>query len=272
MDAERMTRQTPDIYSQAEKTRRSEVWKKKWEKKLGVEIGPIKPFPKEITPKIEENLNKLGFDIIYIPSINFGTHKELKENGVNKHLDEIIKRYPSFQKAEAKNIDPDKPTLIENGYWQEVLEEKSYFPEPLNGWVAVESNLTGGIIKQDGLLTKLGLESRVNNSWNEVKDAISSRETGILSRIGFNVINEKLTLLSIIDRNLASNIMGIDNGSRGMEFTNTTHIDRNDRDGGTTVYVSGYGGNDGAGFATRINPDKKSPITGFRTAIILERP
>lgn len=260
----------PEHFSIAEKKQRENRQRNLYKEIFGINVN-IKPYPKEITPLIEQNLKNWGFQLFYIGGINPGTLENLQKNGVDSHLAEIKKKYPKLVLTEDltnNNIsDPKIPRLPEKNFWQAVLEEKTEFPEPLNDWVALEITSASQTINsgEDKLLKELGLDSRTKNYWSDVIDTLSSTSTSFLSKkIGLPATDEKLGILSLFDRSIIGNLTGIDTNSKKLEFTNTYNRSYPDPE---TIYTTGLALSGGSGCAVPVNPNKPSNSISFRTAI-----
>lgn len=276
MSHESRTQKLPERCSPKEKYLREKQQRDAYKKVFGIDVN-IKPYPDKITPRIEKKLENHGFKIVYIGGIDLGTLKNLQKNGPEAHVDEIQRRYPKLKPVEKlsnKELpDPKVPRLLELGFWQDAYNGDTEFPKPLNSWVAFESFKTSDVDKAhkqpDKFVKKLGLLSRVNNSWNEITDAILSEGHNILSKdIGLPAANERMGLLSLIDRSILSNLTELDKDSKILELTNTEFKDMD----GHGIYATSHADCGGAGCSTPIDTDYKSSTLGFRTAIFFELP
>ena len=67
-----------------------------WQRVLGVR-AEIKPLPESITPEVRRNLERLGFDLRYVPAIDLGTVDNLKRKGAGQYLKDLQRVYPNWK-------------------------------------------------------------------------------------------------------------------------------------------------------------------------------
>ena len=240
-----------------------------WKKVLGTEVD-IQPLPASITPEVRKNLERMGMELRFIPSLNLDTLGNLKRKGEESYLSDLQRRYPNWKRYESLNeteqSDHSINRNIEEWYWRNVKDGNIDFPQPHGVWVAVETMpkpSTGETYKRTSVSEKLGLSDRLSVSWNDAQTAIQKAKQSILSEAGLPESSD-IRMLEALEWNLLANREGWGK-SDTYEWTNTEL-----RDSGESARVFvGYGVGGGAANAAWSHPGSSGDGLGFRVAVVL---
>ena len=223
-----------------------------WKKVLGIEVD-IQPLPASITPEVKKNLEKMGMELRFIPSLNLGTLEDLQSQGTEKFLNDLQHRYPNW-----KNL-PE-------WYWESVKDEKIDFPKLPGNWVAVETMpkpADGDRYALSKVSERLGFEDRFNITWNDIDKTINREKGNILNDVG--LCSGDARMLEAIEWNLLGKREGWGE-TNTYEWTNTKL-----RDFGDCVAI-GDSILGGAAHAIWFRPDRSIRRFGFRLAIVFNSP
>jgi MoxR-like ATPase len=242
---------------------------KAWKAVLGIDIK-VPPLPKEVTPEVQRNLERLGFELRYIPKLDIGTLDELKRNGQEKFLDEIQRRYPNWRRYESlsrkQRQDLNIGRNLEEWFWGLAKDGRMEFPQLPGNWVAVETMPKpsyGKAYTKTPVSEGLGLKNRFSVSWNDAHRAIETYKRKLLGEIGLSSSKE-VRMLEAVEWNLLANREGW-GSTNTYEWTNTEARD----DGAPYRVVVGNSGNGGAANARWNRPSDSPGLVGFRVAVVL---
>jgi len=239
-----------------------------WKKVLGVEVD-IQPLPISITPEVKKNLEKMGAELFFIPSLNLGTLKELKDIGVEKFLDNLQCRYPNWKKygslSGTQRRDHSITRNLNDWYWQSVKDEKIDFPRLPGNWIVIEmmpKPAYGDRYAPSKMSEKLGFKDRFDITWDNINKAINREKINILNETELR--SGDVRMLEAREWNLLANR---EDWKRTFiyEWTNTEFRDS----GESRRVVVGCSGVDGAADADWCNPGISHNSLGFRVAVVL---
>ena len=240
-----------------------------WKKILGTEID-IQPLPASITPEVRKNLERMGMELRFIPSLNLDTLADLKRKGEEKYLDGLQKRYPNWKRYESLNEteqgDHSINRNIEEWYWRNVKDDDIDFPQLPGVWMAVEAMpkpSMGETYKKTPVSEKLGLSDRFSVSWNDAQTAIQKAKRSILSEAGLPKSSD-VRMLEALEWNLLANREGWGK-SDTYEWTNTEVRGS----GESSRVVVGDSDSGGAANAGWVPPGYSYGRLGFRVAVVL---
>lgn len=246
-----------------------ETERQTWSRVLGREIK-IPPLPDFVTKEVGEKLLRLGPKFRHIPRLDIGTPNELRGLGVEMFLDNIEDRYPGCRRygglAEHERANPLIGRILEEWFWELVLEERIDFPVLPGRWVAVETfpkPERGGFYEENLLGRGLGFEDRFGNYWKEPNKAIMDYKWEMLAMLGLP-LNLEVRMPEALEWNLLALREGW-GATDSFEWTNTivkignmpSRIIVGDRDQG------------GAAYAGRMAEDKSSPFVGWRVMVLI---
>lgn len=240
-----------------------------WLEVLGKNVE-VPPIPAVITPEVKNSLEKLGFELRYIPKLDLDILDDLKRKGEEKFLDDLQSRYPNWRRYETlddgQRKDPKVTRNLEEWFWGLAKEGWMEFPNLPGTWVAVETMKKpsyGESYDKTPVGKALGLDDRHNVSWNDANKAIQDHKRELLTQTGLPA-STNVRMLEAIEWNLLANREGW-GGADSFEWTNTET-----RDGGdSSRVVVGYSGGGGAAYAHRFNPEYSRAHLGFRLAVVL---
>lgn len=240
-----------------------------WSDVLGTNVE-VPPLPAEVTPEVQRNLERLGFELRYIPKLDMGTLDELKRNGQEKFLDEIQHRYPNWRRYETLSSEQREDHRVgrnlEEWFWGLAKDGRMEFPQLSGNWVAVETMPKpsyGETYAKTPVGEGLGLEDRFNVSWDDAHQAIETHKRELLGEIGLSSSKE-VRMLEAVEWNLLANREGW-GSTNTYEWTNTEA-----RDGGDPGRVIvGYSDVGGAAGASWDHPSHSDDYLGFRVAVVL---
>jgi len=240
-----------------------------WSETLGTNVE-VPPLPAEVTPEVQRNLEKLGFELRYIPRLDMGSLDELQRNGQEKFLDEIQSRYPNWRRYETLSSEQREDHRVgrnlEEWFWGLAKDGRMDFPRLPGTWVAVETMQKppyGEHYDKTPVSEGLGLEDRFSVSWDDAHRAIENNKSELLREIGLPSSAE-VRMLEAVEWNLLANREGW-GSTNTYEWTNTEA-----RVGGDSVRVI-VGDSDGGGaaYAYWAHPTDSSGRLGFRVAVVL---
>jgi len=241
-----------------------------WRKVLGKDVE-IAPLPSVVTPEVRRNLERLGFELRFIPKLDIGTVDDLKKKGVERHLDELQKRYPGWRRYETlSDTEKEDHTVgrnLEEWYWGQVKDGDIDHPQLPGVWVAVESMPKpsyGDSYKKTPVTERMGLSDRFNVTWNDAQDAIQKAKRGILSEAGLRSSLD-VRMLETLEWNLLANREGW-GATNTYEWTNTEYREVS---GFRRRVVAGLSDRGGAAHAGWDHPDRSADFIGFRLAVVL---
>jgi MoxR-like ATPase len=241
--------------------------KSEWNTVLG-KLVDIPPLPASITPEVQKNLEKMGMELRFIPSLNLDTIKELKKLDVEKYLDSLQSHYPNWHRYESLNDtqknDHSVSRNIEEWYWGLVKDGKVDFPSLPGKWIAVETMpkpADGDHYASSKISKMLGFEDRFNVSWNDANEAIKREKKNILKEAG--LVSGEVRMLEAIEWNLLANREGW-GSTNTYEWTNTELRD----DGGSRRLFVGGPVVGGAAHADSNHPEGSGGSLVFRLAVV----
>jgi hypothetical protein len=240
-----------------------------WSDVLGTNVE-VPPLPAKITPEVQRNLERLGFELRYIPRLDMGTLDELQRNGQEKFLDEIQSRYPNWRRYETLSSEQREDHRVgrnlEEWFWGLAKDGRMDFPRLPGTWVAVETMQKppyGEHYDKTPVSEGLGLEDRFSVSWDDAHRAIENNKSELLREIGLPSSAE-VRMLEAVEWNLLANREGW-GSTNTYEWTNTEVRD----DGGSTRVIVGNSGLGGAANANWNLPTHSCGRLGFRVAVVL---
>jgi len=240
-----------------------------WSDVLGANVE-VPPLPAEVTPEVQRNLERLGFELRYIPKLDMGTVDELKRNGQEKFLDEIQRRYPNWRRHESlsseQRQDHNVGRNLEEWFWGLAKDGKMEFPQLPGSWVAVETMPKpsyGDTYAKTPVGEGLGMEDRFSVSWDDAHQAIETHKRELLGEIGLSSSKE-VRMLEAVEWNLLANREGW-GSTNTYEWTNTEVRD----DGDPRRVFVGDSVSGGAAFAYWLPPSHSYAYLGFRVAVVL---
>jgi MoxR-like ATPase len=239
-----------------------------WKKVLGTEVD-IQPLPASITPEVRKNLERMGMELRFIPSLNLDTLADLKSKGEEKYLDDLQKRYPNWRRYESlsdtEQSDHSVGRNLKEWYWKNVKDGDIDFPQLPGVWVAIETMpkpSMGESYKKTSVSDKLGLTDRFNVSWNDAQSAIQKAKRSILSEAGLS--SGDVRMLEAHEWNLLANREGW-GATDTYEWTNTEY-----RGSGASRRVAvGNSDHGGAANAYWSRPGPSDDDLGFRVAVVI---
>jgi hypothetical protein len=240
-----------------------------WQEVLGKDVE-VAPLPSVVTPEVRRNLERLGFELRFIPKLDMGKIEDLKRKGEVGYLDELQERYPGWRRYEslsdAERGDHSVGRNLEEWYWGLVKDGNVEFPRLPGVWVAVETMPKpsyGESYEKTPVSDKLGLSDRFNVSWDDAHAAIQKAKRGILSEAGLPS-GLDVRMLEAHEWNLLANREGW-GSTDTYEWTNTEYRDA----GGSYRVVVGFSAYGGAAHATWRHPGYSDGALGFRLAVVL---
>lgn len=241
-----------------------------WRKILGKDVE-IVPAPSVVTPEVRRNLERLGFELRFIPKLDVGAIDDLKRKGEKRYLDELQKRYPGWRRYESLSDtewnDHSVGRNLEEWYWRQVKDGDIDFPRLPGVWVAVETMPKpsyGDPYKETPVTDRLGLSDRFSVSWNDAQAAIQKAKRGILSEAGLPSSLD-VRMLETHEWNLLANREGW-GATNTYEWTNT---ESREAGGSGRVFAGGSGGG-GAANVYWGRPGGSDDNVGFRLAVVLD--
>ena len=239
-----------------------------WRKVLGVDVD-VQPLPGFVTPEVRENLEKMGMELRFIPSLNIDSLDTLKKKDTEGYLKGLQSRYPNWKRYESLNeteqSDHSVGRNLREWYWENVKDGDINFPQLPGVWMAVETMpkpSMGESYKKTPVSEKLGLTDRFSVSWDDAQAAIQKAKRNILSEAGLS--GGDVRMLEAHEWNLLANREGW-GATDTYEWTNTEYRGSGES-GRVVVGDAGYGGAAGAGWS---HPGYSDGYLGFRVAVVL---
>lgn len=240
-----------------------------WRGVLGKDVE-VASLPSMVTPEVRKNLERLGFELRFIPKLDIGTIDDLKKKGEERYLDELQERYPGWRRYGSLNgserRDHSVGRNLDEWYWGLVKTENIDFPRLPGVWVAVETMpkpYDREFYEKTPVTDRLGLSDRFDVSWDDAQAAIQKVKREILSEAGLPS-DLDVRMLEVYEWNLLANREGWGK-TKSYEWTNTEYIES-----GFSVRIGvGYSGGGGAAFVNWENPRYGRDDFGFRLAIVL---
>ena len=240
-----------------------------WQEVLGTNVE-VPPLPAVVTPEVKRNLERLGFELRYIPKLDMDTLDDLKRKGEDKFLDDLQRRYPNWRRYETlsdtEREDPAVTRNLEQWFWGLAKEDRMDFPSMPGRWIAVETMPKpsyGDTYAKTPVGEGLGLEDRFNVSWDDANQAIQTHKGDLLTEAGLPASMD-VRMLEAVEWNMLANREGW-GSTNTYEWTNTEARDDGDPDRGL-VGVSADGGAANAGWR---RPSDSNVSVGFRVAVVL---
>ncbi len=240
-----------------------------WSDVLGTNIE-VPPLPSEVTPEVQRNLERLGFELRFIPKLDLGTLDELQRKGQEEFLNDIQRRYPDWRRYEVlsreEREDHSVGRNLEEWFWGLAKDGRMEFPQLPGTWVAVETMPKppyGDSYEKTPVGESLGLEDRFNVSWDDAHQAIETHKRELLGDIGLST-SVDVRMLEAVEWNLLANREGW-GSTNTYEWTNTETRD----DGGPVRVIVGYSVSGGAANARWNHPTNSNVNIGFRVAVVL---
>lgn len=240
-----------------------------WRDVLGTNVE-VPPLPAVVTPEVKRNLERLGFELRYIPKLDIDTLDDLKRKGEDKFLDDLQRRYPNWRRYETlsdtEREDHAVTRNLEQWFWGLAKEGRMDFPTMPGRWIAVETMPKpsyGDTYAKTPVGEGLGFEDRFNVSWDDANQAIQTHKRDLLTEAGLPVSTD-VRMLEAVEWNLLANREGW-GSTNTYEWTNTEA-----RFGGAPGRVLvGYSGFGGAAYAEWLHPSSSNDLVGFRVVVVL---
>jgi len=240
-----------------------------WQEVLGTNVE-VPPLPAVVTPEVKRNLERLGFELRYIPKLDMDTLDDLKRKGEDKFLDDLQRRYPNWRRYETlsdtEREDPAVTRNLEQWFWGLAKEDRMDFPSMPGRWIAVETMPKpsyGDTYAKTPVGEGLGLEDRFNVSWDDANQAIQTHKGDLLTEAGLPASMD-VRMLEAVEWNMLANREGW-GSTNTYEWTNTEA--RADGDPVRVFVGSSVGG--GAAYARWHRPSHSDALVGFRVAVVL---
>ena len=115
-----------------------------WQEVLGTNVE-VPPLPAVVTPEVRKNLERMGMELRFIPSVDLGSLYELKRKGQEQFLTDLQHKYPNWRSysyeslSDAERKDHSVTRNLEQWFWKLAKEDKIDFPSLPGNWVAVET-------------------------------------------------------------------------------------------------------------------------------------
>lgn len=201
-----------------------------WKKVLGVEVE-VKPLPETISGKVFEGIREQGFELRFMPHIEFGSLKDLRfPHDVDRYLEE---RYPNWKSnrrnINAEPIDPNINMNLDLKFWNIVADGHIKFPNLPGRWMAVELFDLSEMDEN---------ANRLNRSWSEVSTLVGLSSEKILGDLSLKGA-ARVRLLEALEWNLLWNRERWEGGINewtSTEFRKARYWQPRDSDTGYTDY------------------------------------
>lgn len=240
-----------------------------WRDVLGTNVE-VPPLPAVVTPEVKRNLERLGFELRYIPKLDIDTLDELKRKGEDTFLDDLQRRYPNWRRYETlsdtEREDHAVTRNLEQWFWGLAKEDRMDFPSMPGRWIAVETMPKpsyGDTYAKTPVGDGLGLEDRFNVSWDDANQAIQTHKRDLLTEAGLPASMD-VRMLEAVEWNLLANREGW-GSTNTYEWTNTEARD----DGDPHRVIVGLSVLGGAANAIWSHPSSSGVNVGFRVAVVL---
>lgn len=258
---------TPPPESPVEVAQEQDAWKDV----LGANVE-VPPLPANITPEIKRNMERLGFELRYIPKLDLGTLDDLKRKGEIQFLDDLQRRYPNWRRYETlsdtERGDHSVTRNLEQLFWGTAKNGNMEFPQSQGAWVAVESVKKPSwreSYDKTPAMEAMGLDNYFNVSAENADQAIQERFLPWFSgQTGLRVNGRDARMLTAVEWNLLANREGW-GSTNTCEWTNTKI-----RVGGHPRRVLvGDSGHGGAASVDWYPLSDSAGYVGFRVAVVL---
>jgi len=242
-----------------------------WQSVLGTMVE-VKPLPETVTPEVRRNLERLGFDLRYVPKIELADADAIRRKGVDQYLKDLQRQYRNWKPyeslSERESSDHKVPRNLMEWYWELVKDGKVDMPVLPGQWLAVETvdkPSYGNKYSRTAFAEKLGFrDDRFNVSWNDAHNAIESQKRGVLGEVGISGRSADIRLLEAPEWNLLGNREGW-GATDTYEWTNTEYR----ASGDSNRLVAGFSDDGGAARAAWVHPSHSVDRVGFRAAVVL---
>lgn len=240
-----------------------------WKDVLGANVE-VPPLPANITPEIKRNMERLGFELRYIPKLNLGTLDDLKREGEKQFLNGLQRRYPNWRRCETlsdtERVDHSVTRNLEGLFWELAIDGNMEFPQSQGAWVAVESvkkPSRGESYDKTPAMEAMGLDNYSKVSAENADQAIQERFLPWFSeQTGLRVDDIDARMLTAVELNLLVNREGW--GKTNSEWTSTkVHAD-----GRHYRIIVGYSDAGSAARARWSHPSNSNDDVGFRVAVV----
>lgn len=230
--------------------------------------------PDSVTPEVRRNLERMGFGLRYVPTLDLGSKSYLRERRVKGYLTELQRKYPEWKVFESlsdwEKRDYSVPKNLRRPYWERVRDGDIDFPVLPGQWLAVETvekPAYGRKYARTPFAEKLGFgDDRFNVPWYDIHDTFQ-REKRVLSDIGLPIGSTDLRLLEALEWNLLGNREGWGK-TNTSEWTNTENTEYS-HVGSPARLIIGHSGGGGAAFMGQRYPGNSVEDVGFRAALVL---
>ncbi len=242
-----------------------------WQRVLGTRVE-VKPLPESVTPEVRRNLERLGFDLRYVPKIELADRDAIRRKGVDQYLKDLQRQYPNWKPYESlgdrEQSDHRIPRNLREWYWELVKDGKVDMPVLPGQWLAVETvdkPSYGNKYARTAFAEKLGFrDDRFNVSWNDANNAIERQKRAVLGEVGLTGRSADIRLLETPEWNLLGNREGW-GATDTYEWTNTEYRES----GGPRRLVVGGSDYGGAANVYWAHPDYSYDNVGFRAAVVV---
>lgn len=242
-----------------------------WKDVLGTNVE-VPPLPANITPEVKRNMERLGFELRYIPKLDLGTLDELKRKGEEQFLDDLQRRYPNWRRYETlsdtERSDHSVTRNLEQWFWGLAKDGNMEFPQQLGAWVAVEKVRKpswGESYDKTPAMEAMGLDNYFNVSAENGDQAIQEKFLPWFSgQTGLRVNESDARMLTAVEWNLLANREGWGETDT-YEWTSTEARAVGD----PRRVVVGHSDGGGAANANWAHPSDSGDNGGFRVAVVL---
>ena len=242
-----------------------------WRNVLGTDVE-VPPLPANITPEVKSNMERLGFELRYIPKLDLGTLDDLKRKGAGQFLDDLQHRYPNWRRYETlsdtERADHSVTRNLKPWFWGLAKYDDMEFPQLQGAWVAVEvvkKPSWGKSYDKTPAMKSMGLDNYFNVSAEDADKAIKDKFLPWFSgQTGLRVGEKDCRMLTAVEWNLLANREGWGETDT-YEWTSTKMRNYT----GPSRVVVGRSENGGAGEAHWAPPSYSYDHVGFRVAVVL---
>ncbi len=242
-----------------------------WRTVLGVEVD-VPPLPPTITPEVKKTIERLGFELRYIPELDLGKSEALETKGAESFLMDLQHRYPNWCSYEslskAQKVDCSIPRNLEVWFWNLVKEGKVNFPKLDGAWIAVENvekPEVGNQYADTDAMNVMQLRDYFNVPATRAEAALKGPFIRwFTQKTGLNLHSSAVRLLTAVEWNLLGNREGWGKTS-AYEWTSDV---ASTPSGFRRIIVGGYGSG-GAANASWTSPESVESTIGFRAAVVL---
>jgi hypothetical protein len=242
------------------------VEKEAWRRVLGVDLA-IPPLPTEISLEVKQKLEKEGFTLVFLPSLDLSPN-QLKTKDPAQYLKEFNRRYPNWRPFESlsdtEKSDHKVSRNLEKWLWERVKKGEVDFPTLPGSWLAVETLPKPNYrekYQKTAFGQRLGFEDRFNVSCDKAEEAVDKAKPKFFSDIGLR--RDKVRFLGVLEWNLLANRFGWGE-TNTYEWTNTEYR----APGGSRRLIVGYSDYGGAADVLWHRPGYAYDDVGFRLAVV----